>query len=605
MKTLHLLITGSLLWASAFGTAQSAWAKNDDVAIIIGNKVYDDQDIPEVSFALNDARAMKNYAKDVLNIRDENIIYLENATQAKMQSAFGRKGNHRGKAFQYVKPNVSNLYVFYSGHGLPGRYDDKSYLLPVDADIETADINGYPIDTLYQNLARVEAKSVTVFLDACFSGQSHGGTLITRASGAQILPSKTHVKEDSGLTVLTAASKDQLASWDEESKHGLFTAYLLRALYGEADKDENGQVNLAEVSTFLQEEMRYKARRTYNRDQIPTVIGDTEQVLAKAIDGSFPTRAKIDTPTVNINTDDYPLTPVEENMFAVKNANVRALPTVRSAKVDMLPKGEPIHVAAKVTDRPWYAIEKGNEIVGYVFADLLGEEKEIATEEENRAIRELKARLEKLEERTQLGDNDVLPTPPVRSSNDDTGGVLIGRGTDKTFKASDPYTKIENTLKSMGAILARQSFINNYKDTKGRTSFNYNWIRIDANQCSIAASISLEHKVPRSKRIDIHDHQVRASFWRELNRKKQTLRARDPQGDVVEKVTLYQYGPYAFKEKKDRRRFILNANKLQSLCPTPRQAYSGPSTTYQRSTPPPPPGRYDRRPPPPPPHHRR
>ncbi len=586
MKAISLLLSASLFWAVSINPAQSQMPSNDDVAIIIGNKVYEDQDIPDVSFALNDAKAMKELARTVLNIREENIIYLENATQAKMQSAFGRSGNHRGKAFQYVKPNVSNLYVFYSGHGVPGRYDDKSYLLPVDADIETADINGYPIDTLYKNLSQVEAKSVTVFLDACFSGQSHAGTLIKRASGAQIVPPTANIPTQGNLSVLTAASKDQLASWDEENQHGLFTEYLLRALYGQADQDADGQVQLAEVNAYLQDEMRYKARRTYNRDQVPVMIGDDTRVLVKATDGTYPARPVIEKEAPAIETEAYPLTPVEENMFAAKNANVRALPTVRAPRVDMLEKGEPIHVAAKVTDRPWYAVEKGSKIIGYVFSDLLGEEKEIATEEENRAIRELKARLEKLEERTRLSTSQTLPAPPeqVHTPEQDLDeAMVLNERAPRTD--DDPYDTIERTLKSMGALLARQSFIEQAPNADGPTRFTYNWIKVDANRCRISASLSLSHPMSRDKTIDIFDRQVEAHYWQNQERDRLVLRRPTADSDGETGITLYQYGPYGFRDKQDRRQFIALAKQLYDICPQPPRPYE---TTSQYGKPPPP-----------------
>jgi len=628
MKALHLLLTGTLLWAGISHPAQSAEtsSKNDDVAIIIGNKSYVDSDIPEVSFAHNDAKAMRYFAENVLQIRSENIVYLEDATQAKMQSAFGRRGNHRGKAFQYVKPGISNLYVFYSGHGVPGQRDNKSYLLPVDAEIETADINGYPTDVLYNNLRQVDAKSVTVFLDACFSGNSHGGTLLKRASGASILPSampQTTSKKDK-LTVLTAASKDQLASWDEENEHGLFTEYLLRALYGEADKNNDGKVVLNEISAFLNEDMRYKARRTYNRDQTPTVMGDNGQVMVAAIDGIYPTRPEdldrqdneddvpVDPPT--IDTSDFELYPVEANMFALKNANVRAKPTVRSRRVMTLPKGEPIHVAAKIIDEPWYAVERGDGIIGYVFADLLGEEKEIATEEENRSIRELKARLEKLEEQTRLSSKDILPQPPETTTHKDEPVIVempemenlddMDQAIEETWTVNidDPFEEIQTTLKSMGAILARQSFIIPHRLNGQKTSFAYNWIRVDADRCQIRASISLNHDDRFKKNIRIHDRQIQAVFWQELRSKKRKLFTYNLDGNVDRKITIYQYGPFPFKEKKDRRRFIAKTKHLMKICPMPYQARQ--DEAYEQF-----PREYDKQPrdfrrPPPPPRRR-
>ena len=78
----------------------------------------------------------------------------------------------------------SDVVVFYSGHGVPGLKDRRGYLLPVDANPNTAEINGYPIDVLYANLSQLEeAKSVQVYLDACFSGDSHSGMLIRGVSG--------------------------------------------------------------------------------------------------------------------------------------------------------------------------------------------------------------------------------------------------------------------------------------------------------------------------------------------------------------------------------------------------------------------------------------
>ena len=37
------------------------------------------------------------------------------------------------------------------------------------------------------------------------------------------------------MTILTAAGPTQLANWDTTDRHGLFTEYFLRAVYGAAD----------------------------------------------------------------------------------------------------------------------------------------------------------------------------------------------------------------------------------------------------------------------------------------------------------------------------------------------------------------------------------
>ncbi len=85
--------------------------------------------------------------------------------------------------------------------------------------------------------------------------------------------------------MITAARGDQVASWDEDAKHGLFTRHLLDALGGAADAGRHGngdgKVTASEVKSYLDREMTYAARRRFGRTQNATVGGDLTRVLAK------------------------------------------------------------------------------------------------------------------------------------------------------------------------------------------------------------------------------------------------------------------------------------------------------------------------------------
>jgi hypothetical protein len=83
------------------------------------------------------------------------------------------------------------------------------------------------------------------------------------------------------MVVLTAASGDQLASWDEQAEHGLFTRYFLEAVYGAADADADGAVDLAEIKTYLDRTMTRRARRDFQREQEAWVSGAPETVLVR------------------------------------------------------------------------------------------------------------------------------------------------------------------------------------------------------------------------------------------------------------------------------------------------------------------------------------
>ena len=254
------------------------------VAVIIGNKNYDGR-TPAVDYAHNDADAMRSFVINKLGYRDGNIIDLRDAGRNRIAAVFGNDKTHEGELFNIIRKGKSDVTVYYSGHGVPGLKDKRPYLLPVNGNPDLAEITGYSVDTLYTNLAKLPARSVTVYLDACFSGDSEKGMLVSSASGLGL---EQEIPAASGrLTVITAAQGSQLASWDPKARHGLFTKYLLEALIGKADDKEygnaDGKVSLAEVRNFLADEMTYQARRTWNRRQNAYVSGNGKAVLSTVL----------------------------------------------------------------------------------------------------------------------------------------------------------------------------------------------------------------------------------------------------------------------------------------------------------------------------------
>ena len=298
LAALFCVLSLVLIGFIAEGVALAAQVRNPDgIAVIVGNRNYAHPDVPDVNFAHRDADAFRRYVIDVLGFHPENILDLRDASQAEMEAAFGNERSHEGILWRYLNPDGGSLVVvFYSGHGVPGLKDGRGYLLPTNADPNTAEINGYPIDLLNGNLAKLhEAESVWVFLDACFSGSSHRGMLVRAASPASVTPSlPAGVAER--VTLLAAASGDQVASWDEEAGHGLFTRHLLDALYGEGDVDQDGLVTAREAKVYLDRHMTRAARRIYGRHQRADLRESGDVVYSAAIDGSFPARPNLDAP---------------------------------------------------------------------------------------------------------------------------------------------------------------------------------------------------------------------------------------------------------------------------------------------------------------------
>lgn len=258
----------------------------DDVAVIIGNKDYlaSNHKVPDVTYALNDAERMRRFVIETLGYREGNVILVKNATQASLVSLFGNEKTPRGKLASWLKPNRSRIFVYYSGHGAPSLTDGQGYLLPVDADPNTIELNGYALELLYRNLGQLPALQVTVVLDACFSGSSQAGMVISNASPAilKVVDTKAVLPN---ATVITAAGVSEVASWDEEARLGLFTRQFLEAAGGKADGDGSGngdgKVTVAELRSYLNAEVPYLARRLYMREQHPQVVGRDDQVIAR------------------------------------------------------------------------------------------------------------------------------------------------------------------------------------------------------------------------------------------------------------------------------------------------------------------------------------
>ena len=92
-------------------------ANAHDVAVIVGNFLYQHEDIPDVSPARNDAQLMRRYVIQTLGINPENVIYRENATYGNLVALFGDDSSSKSK----LKSASAKTYVKAVAHPEPGR----------------------------------------------------------------------------------------------------------------------------------------------------------------------------------------------------------------------------------------------------------------------------------------------------------------------------------------------------------------------------------------------------------------------------------------------------------------------------------------------------
>ena len=107
------------------------------------------------------------------------------------------------------------------------------YLLPYDGEPRLLEDSAIRRNRLFENVATANPRSVTVFLDTCYSGTTRGTDMLIASRPIAIVPLKQTVPE--GFTVMTAATGDQTAKPLEEAKHGTFSYFLMKGMEGEAD----------------------------------------------------------------------------------------------------------------------------------------------------------------------------------------------------------------------------------------------------------------------------------------------------------------------------------------------------------------------------------
>ncbi|NCA80565.1 MAG: hypothetical protein EOM76_10345 [Sphingobacteriia bacterium] len=232
--------------------------KNDKTfAVVIANENY--QKEAKVPFALNDGKIFAEYCQKTLGLPANNVYFVQDATLNNIKAEVNRLKN-----IISAYNGTAKVIFYYAGHGIPDEAQKTAYLLPVDGygtDVTT----GYKLDDLYATLGNLPTKSVTVLLDACFSGAKREGDMLASARGIAI---KVKAGSPQGnMVVFSAATGDQTAYPYTEKGHGMFTYFLLKKL-----QDTKGDVTYSDLSNYISTEVSRKSIVVNGKSQTPTVV---------------------------------------------------------------------------------------------------------------------------------------------------------------------------------------------------------------------------------------------------------------------------------------------------------------------------------------------
>ena len=174
-----------------------------------------------------------------------------------------------------MKREKSDVYIFFAGHGLASDDGVKMYLLPYDGSPRLLSRTALLRDQLFADIAAVNPRSVTVFLDTCYSGTTRAPDMLIASRPIAIRAKESAIPE--GFTVMTAAAGDQTAKPLEEAKHGMFSYFLMKGMEGDADANQDNQITAGELHAYVQQNVIQQS----SGSQTPELQGDADRVWVR------------------------------------------------------------------------------------------------------------------------------------------------------------------------------------------------------------------------------------------------------------------------------------------------------------------------------------
>ena len=245
----------------------------NSIALIIGISKY--SNAPEAKYADRDANYFSDFAENVLGINETNIKLISNNSANSVALKKALKIWLKG----YSKTNLSDIYIFFAGHGLASTDGKELYLLPYDGEPRLLEDTALLRSEIFDTVKSINPKSVTVFLDACYSGQTREKDMILAdARPIAIVPVESDVPEN--FTVFSASSGSEISGSLPEADHGLFSYFLMKGLEGDADANNDRKITNAELHTYVRSNVTRQAVRL-GREQTPQLQGDENRVLVE------------------------------------------------------------------------------------------------------------------------------------------------------------------------------------------------------------------------------------------------------------------------------------------------------------------------------------
>ncbi len=220
-------------------------------AILIGiNHYYLDASIGNLNFCVNDVKELDNVLSDERRGNFSTVtLYSGNEDNRLLPN--------RSNILAMIKLLANNseendtILVYFAGHGF--EQEGANYLLPADARIDVLSDTAITIKWVKDTLSKSLAKKKLLVIDAC-----HAGAKLGRSTSVPMSRSfqEELFQESEGFAVLSSCKMDQVSYDFDEKNHGVFSYFLLEALNGAADDNQDNIITVPDTNKYVSSKMR-------------------------------------------------------------------------------------------------------------------------------------------------------------------------------------------------------------------------------------------------------------------------------------------------------------------------------------------------------------
>ncbi|MFN0013808.1 MAG: caspase domain-containing protein, partial [Saprospiraceae bacterium] len=250
--------------------------QNSTRAVVVGISDYQEKDIPDLRFADRDAEAFANFLRSPaggsLDGDHLKVLTNEQATMAQ----FAKSLNWLWE----VCKEGDEAIIYFSGHGDVEKKSltQPGFLLCWDAPARVYMSGGaFALPMLQEVISTLSTQNkakVLVITDACHSAKLAGSEIY----GAQLTGQNLARQYANEIKLLSCQPNEYSIEGEQwGGGRGAFSYYLVDALYGMADANNDLSVNLKEVGRYLEDHVTVEVAPV---SQNPKVVGNPSEPLA-------------------------------------------------------------------------------------------------------------------------------------------------------------------------------------------------------------------------------------------------------------------------------------------------------------------------------------